>query len=321
MGAVIGGAGALFYSGCVNAVFGESGSGKTWLALKLIADVIRDGDHALVLDFESNAEILCGRLLAMGVSGAAVARQVVYIEPDCPWGAFAGMAIDEVLLRHPSLRVVIVDSTGESMAVDGVNPNADDEVARWFRGAPKVLANAGLAVVLLDHTPKARSGAGGYEHAAGSFRKRASVSGAAYSLDVIVPASKDCAGRMRLVVRKDRNGFRAVGDVACEMTLTPATGDSLLKVECRAATTSSESAEWRPTVLMERLCEHLETSGPLGARELRDAPIGRGGARAKAEHVDKAVRLLVAEGYVERPPRGKARLLRRYRAADDQIAK
>ena len=47
-------------------VSGEPGSGKSFFACAAIMDVVRQGERALVLDYEDSAATLASRLIALG---------------------------------------------------------------------------------------------------------------------------------------------------------------------------------------------------------------------------------------------------------------
>ena len=44
----------LFYPGRINMLFGDSGGGKTWLALYVIGDLMKQGRDAILIDYEDH---------------------------------------------------------------------------------------------------------------------------------------------------------------------------------------------------------------------------------------------------------------------------
>ena len=115
--------------------------------------------------------------------------------------------------------LVIVDSAGEAMAVDGANPNYDDDVARWVRKFTKWIAVQGPGVLGLDHVVK-DAGSRNLQPS-GSHRKRDAITGAAYIVEMR-PGSEFGIGRQgqaRFTVSKDRAGHRVRGQVAGSFTL------------------------------------------------------------------------------------------------------
>ena len=71
----------LFYAGKVNALIGESESGKTWVGLLAVAQALAVGQPVLYLDFEDTLAGITGRLRALGVTDAHL-QHLTYISPD-----------------------------------------------------------------------------------------------------------------------------------------------------------------------------------------------------------------------------------------------
>lgn len=282
------GGGCLFYPGKVNGIAGESGSGKSWTAFVAAAQQLAAGNAVVYIDLEDDEVGTIGRLLDLGVAPEAITRLFAYYSPYERFDLVARSVVSDSLAeRRPTLAVV--DSTGESLSLEGINPNADEEVARWFRLLPRLLADSGAAVVVLDHTTK--SGDGGL-WPIGSQRKRAAISGVQYMQDTVRPFSKDTAGAAILKCAKDRHGTYRIGQRVAELRVTPsATGvDVVLAV---AEQPTAADGRFRPTGYMERVSRVLEQAGePLSFNKIRE------GVAGKREHVRSAVDALVAEGWV-----------------------
>lgn len=281
---------ALFYPARVNALWGESGDGKSWVAIYSCVQQIELGNHVIYIDYEDDQIGTTSRLLQLGLDPAAINTYFHYFWPDAP------ATLDDI--HHHLKRTItnyrptlaVIDSTGESMAVDGVKPNDDDAVARWFRGLPALFSRSGLAVVVIDHVTKDRDGRGLY--AIGSQRKRAAVNGAAYMVEAIKPFGMDMAGLSKLVVAKDRNGNYLRGHKAAEFHLD-CTNDT------RASLVAPEApGDFRPTRLMEKTSRVLEDlSEPISKRKLQSLVSGK-----NDDSKSLALELLVKEGYVEKRP-------------------
>jgi hypothetical protein len=95
-------------------------------------------------------------------------------------------------------------------------------------------ADAGMAVVLIDHSTKA---ADNPLHPSGSKRKRAAITGASYLVTAPKPLTKDRGGDLMLTCAKDRHGHFRRGEHVARVEFTvypdggmtwhvwPATGD------------------------------------------------------------------------------------------------
>lgn len=305
----------LFYAGKVNGIAGASGSGKTWTALAACAQQIATGEHVMYVDLEDDAVGIVGRLLDLGADPAHLAgpgRRFHYLHPQEAFGIVAAELVRAVLARHrPSL--VVIDSTGESMALEGAKPNDDDDTARWFRKLPTAIAHTGPAVLVLDHVVKADEGG---LWPIGSQRKRAAVSGAQYMQTTVRPFDKGTAGMAKLVCAKDRHGNYRPGQKVAELHVTP---DDVAGVMLTLRPPSGDVRApdmFRPTALMERASKALEAAAePLSGRAINELVPG------KRDAVAQAVEVLVVEGYVERSEgERRAKLhtsLRPYRQSSD----
>lgn len=284
---------AMFYPGRVNTIFGDSGGGKTWYALYVMAEEMRAGHDVVLIDYEDSADSAIARLEQMGVSQRDILKHLLYIQPNEKWSISAERALRETLAGR-DISMVTLDSTGEALAVDGISPNADEEVAMWFRGTARFFSKEiGAAVILLDHVVKSMESGRNSEFASGSGRKRAAINGAAYFLKVVEAPSKTTDGVFRLVTRKCRFGWRQHGSIACEVTMKNTGADDGVNFEVAQPTeTSTPKGTFRPTWYMERVSELLSTeTEPMSKGALTKA-IGR-----KAQHVRAAVDKLVEEGY------------------------
>lgn len=284
----VSGGGCLLYGGKVNSLFGESGCGKTWTALLVVAQLIADGRAAVYVDLEDDVDGVVGRLLDLGADPDDVTARFVYVSPERRLAGAGLDAMHEWLTTNPAL--VVIDSTGESIAMDGLRPNDDDHVAVWFRRLPAAIAKTGPAVLVLDHVPKADPES---LWPSGSQRKRAAVSGAAYAQILVRPFSRDSAGTAKLVCAKDRHGTYRFRQKVAELHVEPR-GQGRVDATFRTAQEppGSDARPWRPTALMQRVSEALETGGTLSFRGVNLA------VRGREEHVRAALEVLVDEGYV-----------------------
>lgn len=289
------GGGHLFYPGRVHSIAGESGAGKSWLALAACAAVLNAGDVAVYVDLEDSDASVLGRLLALGVDPRAIRSRFTYVRPDAALGdADRDAFLALVTQRRPAL--VVIDSTGEAFALDGLSQNDDDAVAHWFRRLPRAVAALGPAVLLLDHVVKADDSRGLW--AIGSHRKRAAIDGAAFILEAgrNDGFSREHAGRARLVCAKDRPGTYRRGQHVADMLVCP-DGEHVSLRLVAADDANAEPRDWRPTVLMERVSVALAAAGsPLSFSKVAERVTG------KRAHVATALDLLVREGYVSAEP-------------------
>ena len=275
----------LLYPGRVNSLFGESGGGKTWLALAAVAEVARRGGRVLFVDYEDNPQGIVERLVLLGLS----VDEILLVDYRNPTSGI-GKGIEVVGGEYA---LVVIDSTGEAMAAGSIDPNSDGEVAQWFTIAKRFARLEGAPpIVVLDHVPKDKDAPSSY--AIGSQRKRAALNGAAYRVDTLKEPAKGRDGKLKLTVAKDRLGNRPKGSTAAEVDIISTEGSVRLVLHPSDAQAAAEAgAKFRPTVLMERVSKYLEAAPmPVTQRNVERGVTGKGtGIRI-------ALECLAEEGYV-----------------------
>lgn len=293
----------LFYPGEVNGVHGASGSGKTWFALHGCAQEVRAGRHVVYVDHEGNPRGMVRRLLSLGLTADEISRGFHYVQPETAFHEGGEVLITLVRDWQPTL--VVIDSTGEGLALHGANPNADEEVARWFQQVPRRLAALGPAIGLIDHGAKA---SGAELWPIGSQRKRAAISGAQYYVEAMTEFSREKAGALRAICAKDRGGYYTVGQTIAILHVTPE-DDGRLRVSLTAPNPEDRRpppearAESAQRALMARIVELLAEGRELSGNAIETAV---GGNRAAAR---AALSRLAEEGTVTRFPGPKRAIL------------
>jgi hypothetical protein len=294
----------LLYPGRVHSFSGEPGGGKTWLGLHHVAEIVAGGGSAGMIDYEDGPGAIVARLLALGVPASAVRERFVYVRPEGPVG---NVTVPQLVALD--LDLWVVDSVGEALAVEGLNPNADEDVAQWYRKVPRRLAAGGAAVELLDHVAKDRETRGSW--AIGSQRKLAAIDGAAYTVAVVKAPTKEDDGHLMIQCAKDRHGAHRRGEKVAEALVlnSPDGGVSVLvrrPVEGDA-----------PTNYMEKVSTYLEGAKLDPPQNVTAIKAALGGKKAK---VGEALGVLVERGYVERIKDGREylhRSVRAYRETED----
>ena len=240
-------------------LFGDSGGGITWLALFVIGELMKQGRDAILIDYEDHPTSQVHRLEQMGINRDTILQHLIYLQPSEKWSKHSEQNIADAC-RDRDVAVAVLDSTGEALSVDGVQPNADDEIAKWFRGCARYLADEiGAAVVLLDHVVKSKEASRNSDFASGSHRKRAAINGAAYFLDVIHAPSRDHDGTFKLLTRKCRFGWRKHGSIACEVSMKNKE-DFRIDFGVKAVADVQRTASGKPmfTWYMEKVSQFLE---------------------------------------------------------------
>lgn len=311
----------LLYPGEMAFLVGESGAGKGWLIIHAAAEVLAAGSGVLFLDFEDGPASIVARLLAVGVEPDAILNRFGYIHPVEPiddYGNAALLLAESVEAVHPAL--VVIDAATDAMSLQGLNPNANDDAARFLAILARPLAASDACVVVVDHVPKATDGRT-RSFAIGAQHKRAGAA-LTYVVDTLRPIEKgNDDGLVRIWCAKDRHGSvqaaapgrampRHVADfhVAANLDGT--------KVVALLSTPAAPTA-FRPTTLMERVSRHIEEQPGATTRQIRNNV--RGNTVGKA----KALEMLIEAGHVSREQDGQAHRhhsVTPYRAAEDVLS-
>jgi hypothetical protein len=301
--------GHLLYEHSMHLLFGESGGGKTWIALASAAAVLQEGGRVLYVDHENGAAAIVARLTSLGVPAAVLHERLTYIVPA---GAFDFASMQSVagLGRH---HLAIIDSLGEQLAADGVNPNADEEVARTLNTLRRILCyKLGAAVMLIDHVPKANDA--DRLQPIGSQRKRAAAD-AAWRADTVTPLAKGTTGRLKLTTSKDRHGTWQKGAVAAEVVVTSNEDGSKVRATFEAPPAQLDRSRQLQDAVLSSL---EETPEGLGVRALRTAVRTRVGTAVDSD-IDHAAHVLTRSNVIEVIDlgRGMSKLHRLVTVADD----
>ncbi len=194
----------LLYTGRVHSIYGESESGKSWIAQIATAECLKADQKVIYIDFESDAIDIVNRLKALGVSRANLLQYFTYIRPDGPRNETDPYWQD--ILQPDSAVLVVIDGVTESLTMWGGQTKDNDEITRWMRIFPRTVATAcGAAVVLIDHITKNAETRGRF--AIGGQAKLATIDGAAYLVEPIEVLAPGRIGSLTMRVTKDRPGF------------------------------------------------------------------------------------------------------------------
>jgi hypothetical protein len=191
------------YAGKYNMLFGDSGAGKTWVALAAVVEHVNSNRLAVVVDMDHNgAAETVARLMPMGATPEALAKPELfrYAAPG-DWPDLDALVADLVTLDRP---LVVLDSIQELMAAYGKDSNKDDDFTWVYQRVIKPLLRAGATVVSIDHLAKSEDSR--RQGPSGAVAKRRVIDGASLRAEVTKPLVKGAGGRLALVVDKDRHG-------------------------------------------------------------------------------------------------------------------
>ncbi len=283
----------LFYAGKINGLIGESESGKTWVALHTAQRALSEGQAVLFIDFEDTPETIIGRLRQLGATDSHL-EKFAYMRPDEPLQFGTAEADLSAALSQYKPNLVILDGFNEALTLLGLEPLSNSDVTKFAQILLRRITATGAGLITIDHLGKTAAGRG----ALGAQAKRAIVDGCTLRVEAIQAFGRGQTGRLQLGVDKDRPGHvrgSASGNNAGIVVLAAQADEDLIIVTVEAPTTqtASQGDGWRPTVLMERACRHLEEVGGSDTMNLTAAAIG-----GRKQYALKALRALATEGHI-----------------------
>ncbi len=274
----------LFYPGRVNGLHADSGLGKSMVLAVAAAQELNAGASVGWVDFEDpDATTIVERLRMFVVDDATITDRFHYYGPREP---FTDLAVETLIGDLAGCTLVVIDSMGEAFGLEGLDENKDVDVGPWLRRVARVLADAGPAVVLVDHATKA---ADNPLHPSGSKRKRAAITGASYLLEASKPLTRDDGGRLRLTCAKDRHGTFRRGDAAAtvDFALYP---DGGVSVKVWAPLEQNNSPEDRLHIVARAAVRAAKTAAePLTQNRLLALMNVKAAASIKRAGIDEAV--------------------------------
>jgi len=307
----------LFYRGKINALLGESESGKTWVALLAVKQALEIQQTVIYLDFEDSGKGILSRLRSLGLENRHFAN-FTYANPDQNLTLNERMDLVDALTEIvPEL--IILDGVNAAMTLLALDLTSNRDATFFSQQLLKPLALSGACVITIDHVPKSKDNRGNY--AIGAQAKRADINGCAIAVEVTLPFGKGMNGELNLKVTKDRPGAvrehskeaKFAGTVELRSTAEGMVTMTIISPQMVAGDRT------RPTHLMEQVSKTLESSTmPLS----KSAVIKE--VKGKTEWVLVAIQNLIDEKFVaiENGSRNSLnlKLLKPYREADDSSA-
>ena len=193
----------LLYQGKVHSLYGESESGKSWVAQIAVAEQLRAFKKVIYIDFESDAADVVDRLKSLKVSQAEILQNFRYIKPETQ-SDFRDPYWNAILEPHCAT-LIVIDGVTEALSLWQKESKDNDAITSWMRQFPRAVAGAsGAAVLLIDHVTKNAETRGRF--AIGGQAKLATIDGAAYLVEPLEVLAPGKTGTLTLRVTKDRPG-------------------------------------------------------------------------------------------------------------------
>lgn len=292
----------LFYPGRLNAVIGESESGKSFFVLVSVRQEIDAGRTVIYIDYEDTPESIVQRLRGLGAKDESIRDHFVYV--PSPDGVLPSETLEHFRDLNPSL--IIIDATNEAMEAHRLNPDSTPDVASFYNRTAKPLATeTGAAVVVIDHVTKSREGRNG--QAIGSQHKKSGTTGVIFELQQpgsatpfrpggrgasYVYVSRDKPGQVRKHAQEDRFFCTFVLDSKPDGSLMP----SFLPGGSGMAGTTEGRKGTRATGIRTKIRNHLADHPGASTRAIRE------GVRGNAAEISNVLADMVKCGEVTTKP-------------------
>ena len=193
----------IFYAGKINALFGESESGKTWVALEAVRQELEKGNTVFYLDFEDSVRGIYNRLNTLGADLRHF-KTFLYSNPSEPLSEGAReVLLGKIDYFKPSL--IVLDGVNAAMNVMGLDLEKNKDATSFSQEVLRPMRLHNAAILTIDHVTKSKDNRGNY--AIGAQAKRADIDGCAVAVEVEIAFGRGIDGALALKVTKDRPGF------------------------------------------------------------------------------------------------------------------
>jgi hypothetical protein len=282
----------LFYRGKRHAISGPPEAAKTLLALITGLEHMRAGEGQFALvDFEMGEHATRLMLAELGATTEEIAA-VYYVAPDGPPDAD-----DIAAMVAAGVTLVIIDAAAGAYECSALDDNKRADAEKFSRAWVRPLWQHGVATVLIDHVTKNPDGRGKF--AIGSERKLGTVD-VHLGLHAVRQLNRGGAGLIRISTHKDRPAHLR-RPVAAEIELNSDPTTNVITWQLREASPAHADATddgWRPTVLIDRVLEHLHRNPELTTRSALANAV-----RGKRAYVLQAIDHLLADGKLQQDGR------------------
>lgn len=311
-----------FVLGCIypnmrHLVYGAPESLKSWYALCVVCEYVKQGRCAMFVDYEMSARVIKRRLKTLGLTPAEMER-VFYIKPGAAMDEIARAYISTLLDTH-DVAVVVIDAFTGALAQALLDDNSNIDVEKWVQDVGNFLwGPEKRALVIIDHVNKNRETS--QDYSSGSKRKKEALD-VSIEFETIKRLGRNVGqnGKAKMTVRKDRPSWIEPYPRPHDFEMLPTEAGTITYRIVPPVLVGGRAGGLRMTGYMEKISRALETSGvALSKNDITKAVGG------KRQHVLDSITVLVHDGYVSEvkddgETHMKILLRRPYREANDPM--
>jgi hypothetical protein len=245
-------------------IYAEAEAWKTWVALVLALDLMREGKTVVWFDEELGAADHTRRLKALGAEPEVIHRHFRYFAfPD--WKMTEEQVIEHAtLLQVINPALVVYDTATDMLTAADKDENLGKDTTEWVKAYPEQARRLGITQLVLDHTPK------GGDTAVGSRAKRAKAK-VMFKFETTEGGDQNNTAELTVTRRKNTPGaiipqkrtYRIGGDGSGRFVFTEIDPKEIRK-------------EKRQASILEEIKRQLREKGPLNTSQLVKVVHGAG---------------------------------------------
>lgn len=190
----------VLLKGKAHHLFADAGSGKTFVALNLAMEVLKQGKTAVYLDKENGPRTMAQRVISMGMN-TKKSGNLLHYHFDFPTPCDEGTRRSyEDMLDHIEPDLVVFDSWIGFLSDADLDENVSRDIQKWANHYLHPARGREITTLILDHVPHDA------RRSRGSGRKKEEVD-VQWELHNSESFDRDKVGSIRLRRKKDREGW------------------------------------------------------------------------------------------------------------------
>lgn len=245
------------YEGELHWFYAEAEAGKTWLALILALDVMKQGSSVAWFDEELGKQSTARRLIALGADADLIEEKFAYFD-------YPNLTTDDADTHRETLEaikpaLVVYDTATDMLTAAGLDENSGRDVTAWVKAFPEQARQLNITQIVCDHTAK------GGDTAVGSRAKRAKAK-VQYYLKSQERWDDATVGRVRVKLTKNTPGNALPQERDFRIGGTPFTWEL---AETHVQSTAEGRKQGRREAVYGLIQDAVNEHGPLTQTQLR----------------------------------------------------
>jgi hypothetical protein len=189
----------ILIAGFVHMFWGKSGSGKTWILLWLVKQLLDRGKGVAYFDSENGKRLILQRLIDLGVDKSKLPNLLYFAFPNLGFGQEDVRRYVEFLdTEKPDFAVF--DAVANYLGLSSLEESSNDDFIKWCTRYTRPARERNIAVGLIDHAGWVAN------HVRGASRKVDEVD-VSWEVKCPMPFDRDTTSNVTLRREKDRESW------------------------------------------------------------------------------------------------------------------